>query len=224
LSAARSLEGDETAAHHRVEVSCRRFSCLFTGSASDTLVQLAETEVASMRTLKVLACAAVMVGAVSLVPAESEALLLCDGKRVTVNLAAGQQPTAGSDVIRGTTSRDVIRAGRGNDTICARGGPDTIYGGPGNDKIIAGNGMDGMLGGDGTDRCYGGDGNDAGRSCATLSSARTCAASYPTICVPPPAPDLDCGDIPYYRDFRANEPDPHNFDTNDADHIGCETT
>jgi hypothetical protein len=112
---------------------------------------------------------------------------------------------------------------RGNDRICARGGPDTLYGGPGSDKIIASDGMDGMLGGDGTDRCLGGNGNDAGRSCETLDSARKCAASYPTICVPPPTPDLDCGDIPWYRDFRVNEPDPHNFDIGGAPHVGCET-
>ncbi len=175
-----------------------------------------------MAAWRIVLCAAVAAGAVSLIPAETEAAVLCDGKTVTVNLGAGDRPTAGSDVIRGTTGRDVIQAGRGNDTICALGGPDTIYAGPGNDKIIAGDGLDGMLGSTGTDRCLGGNGNDAGR-CETLDSARTCAASYPGICVPPPDPDLDCGDIPYYRNFTVNEPDPHGFDTTDADHIGCET-
>jgi hypothetical protein len=47
-----------------------------------------------------------------------------------------------------------------------------------------------------------------------------CAAEYPTVCIPPPPPDLDCPDIPY-RNFVALPPDRHNFDT-DNDQIGCE--
>jgi hypothetical protein len=176
-----------------------------------------------MKVWRMLLASAAVTGAVLVVPNPSNAILLCDGQRVTVDLAAGQGPTSGNDVIRGTTARDVIIAGRGNDTICARGGPDTIHGGPGRDKIIAGDGMDAMLGSSGRDRCLGGNGNDAGGRCETLDSARKCASAYPTICVPPPAPDLDCGDIPWYRNFRANPRDPHNFDTNDANHIGCET-
>ena len=92
-----------------------------------------------------LLASAALTGAVLVVPDASNAVLLCDGKRVTVNLAAGQRPTSGNDVIRGTTGREVINAGRGNDTICARGGPDTINAGPGNDKFIASDGMDGMF-------------------------------------------------------------------------------
>jgi hypothetical protein len=38
-----------------------------------------------------------------------------------------------------------------------------------------------------------------------------CAPSYPTVCIPPPPPDLDCGEIPY-RNFTALPPDPHNLD------------
>lgn len=52
-----------------------------------------------------------------------------------------------------------------------------------------------------------------------------CAPSYPTVCIPPPPPDLDCGDIPY-RNFTViytvPSPDPHRFD-GDHDGIGCET-
>ncbi len=47
-----------------------------------------------------------------------------------------------------------------------------------------------------------------------------CAAEYPTVCIPPPPPDLDCSDIPY-RNFVALPPDRHNFDSDD-DHVGCE--
>jgi micrococcal nuclease len=48
-----------------------------------------------------------------------------------------------------------------------------------------------------------------------------CDASYPTVCIAPPPPDLDCGDIPFRR-FRVVPPDPHGFD-GDHDGIGCET-
>ncbi len=48
-----------------------------------------------------------------------------------------------------------------------------------------------------------------------------CDPSYPTVCIPPPPPDLDCGQIPY-RNFVVKQPDPHRFDS-DKDGIGCET-
>jgi hypothetical protein len=48
-----------------------------------------------------------------------------------------------------------------------------------------------------------------------------CHPSYPTVCIPPPPPDLDCGDIPY-RNFAVLPPDPHRFD-GDRDGVGCET-
>lgn len=47
-----------------------------------------------------------------------------------------------------------------------------------------------------------------------------CAAEYPTVCIPPPPPDLNCPDITF-RNFTALPPDRHNFDT-DNDGIGCE--
>jgi endonuclease YncB( thermonuclease family) len=47
-----------------------------------------------------------------------------------------------------------------------------------------------------------------------------CDPSYPTVCIPPPPPDLDCADIPYRR-FPVRPPDPHHFDGG-GDGIGCE--
>jgi hypothetical protein len=51
-------------------------------------------------------------------------------------------------------------------------------------------------------------------------SEQRCEPSYPTVCIPPPPPDLDCGDIPY-RNFVVRPPDPHRLDQ-DGDGIGCE--
>ena len=53
-----------------------------------------------------------------------------------------------------------------------------------------------------------------------ISPSATCDPAYPTVCIPPPPPDLDCGDIPYRR-FVVLAPDPHHFD-GDHDLIGCE--
>jgi micrococcal nuclease len=47
-----------------------------------------------------------------------------------------------------------------------------------------------------------------------------CDPSYPDGCIPPPPPDLDCGDVPY-GGFTVYPPDPHRFD-GDSDGIGCE--
>jgi micrococcal nuclease len=59
----------------------------------------------------------------------------------------------------------------------------------------------------------------------TTTTATNCAPSYPDVCIPPPPPDLDCGQIPY-RNFRVIYnvpfPDPHRFD-GDRDGIGCES-
>lgn len=53
------------------------------------------------------------------------------------------------------------------------------------------------------------------------SRPATCAPEYPTVCIPPPPPDLDCGDIPYRR-FTVLPPDRHRFDA-DKNGIGCES-
>ncbi len=54
-----------------------------------------------------------------------------------------------------------------------------------------------------------------------LPPQEECDPAYPTVCIPSPPPDLDCGDIPY-TNFEVLPPDPHNFD-GDGDGIGCET-
>jgi micrococcal nuclease len=50
--------------------------------------------------------------------------------------------------------------------------------------------------------------------------AGSCDPSYPTVCIPPSPPDLDCGDIPHRR-FQVRPPDPHGFD-GEGDGLGCE--
>jgi micrococcal nuclease len=57
---------------------------------------------------------------------------------------------------------------------------------------------------------------------ATPKTVRgNCDPSYPDVCIPPPPPDLDCGDVPYSR-FRVEGDDPHGFDR-DRDGVGCES-
>jgi hypothetical protein len=58
-----------------------------------------------------------------------------------------------------------------------------------------------------------------GTSPPPLTPSR-CDAAYPTVCIPPPPPDLDCGGV-VFRWFTVLEPDPHRFD-GDHDGIGCE--
>lgn len=48
-----------------------------------------------------------------------------------------------------------------------------------------------------------------------------CSPSYPTVCIPPYPPDLNCGDISFRR-FQVLPPDRHGFD-GDNDGIGCES-
>lgn len=55
----------------------------------------------------------------------------------------------------------------------------------------------------------------------TSPPRKGCDPSYPTVCIPPRPPDLDCPDIPY-TDFAVVGDDPHGFDR-DNDGIGCET-
>jgi micrococcal nuclease len=63
------------------------------------------------------------------------------------------------------------------------------------------------------------------RPIVTPPSRGNCEASYPDVCIPPPPPDLDCGQIAFKR-FRVvyttPSPDPHRFD-GDRDGIGCES-
>ncbi len=53
------------------------------------------------------------------------------------------------------------------------------------------------------------------------ASGGSCDPSYPTVCIPPGPPDLDCGDISFRR-FTVLAPDPHRFDGN-HDGVGCES-
>jgi hypothetical protein len=48
-----------------------------------------------------------------------------------------------------------------------------------------------------------------------------CDPSYPDVCIPPPPPNLSCEDVGFLS-FRVLSPDPHGFDGNDNDGIGCE--
>jgi micrococcal nuclease len=70
----------------------------------------------------------------------------------------------------------------------------------------------------------------AGRGClwqgstgggATGGAGGNCHPSYPTVCIAPPPPDLDCGQIPHRR-FQVVGSDPHRFDS-DGDGVGCES-
>ena len=87
-------------------------------------------------------------------------LEVCNGLRVTVNLADGDRPTNGPDVILGTDGDDVIGAGGGNDTICAGAGNDTINAGDGADTVFGGGGDDIINGGQGQDVIDGNGGDD----------------------------------------------------------------
>jgi hypothetical protein len=55
----------------------------------------------------------------------------------------------------------------------------------------------------------------------TTPTGGTCDPAYPTVCIPPPPPDLDCGEIAF-RNFTVLPPDPHRFDA-DNDGVGCES-
>ena len=53
-------------------------------------------------------------------------------------------------------------------------------------------------------------------------AAGNCDPSYPDVCIPPTPPDLNCGDIAYRR-FTVLPADPHGFDGNNNNGIGCES-
>ena len=54
-----------------------------------------------------------------------------------------------------------------------------------------------------------------------VQSQNQCDSSYPSVCIPPYPPDLDCGEIGFLN-FKVVQPDPHRFD-GDKDGIGCES-
>lgn len=84
----------------------------------------------------------------------------CDGLTVTVDLALGESPTNGADVIQGTSGDDVITAMDGDDIVCGGSGADTINGGPGIDRLFGEEGDDAIFGLDGDDFIDGGAGMD----------------------------------------------------------------
>lgn len=51
--------------------------------------------------------------------------------------------------------------------------------------------------------------------------AAECAPSYPTVCIAPYPPDLDCPDLLPLANFAAVPPDEHGLDA-DNDGIACE--
>ena len=51
--------------------------------------------------------------------------------------------------------------------------------------------------------------------------AGNCDPAYPTVCIPPPPPDLDCPELVPLVNFQVLPPDPHRLDA-DNDGIGCE--
>ncbi len=57
---------------------------------------------------------------------------------------------------------------------------------------------------------------------APTTASGGCDPSYPTVCIPPAPPDLDCGEITFRR-FVVRPPDPHGLDGRDNDGIGCES-
>ena len=95
--------------------------------------------------------------------------IVCQGRPVTVDLAVGDVPTSGHDVVLGTAGNDVVSTGLGNDRVCGLqgndgittgGGRDIVDAGPGRDTVHAGGGKDEILGGPGTDEGFGQAGND----------------------------------------------------------------
>jgi endonuclease YncB( thermonuclease family) len=61
----------------------------------------------------------------------------------------------------------------------------------------------------------------AAQAAASPAARGNCDAAYPDVCIPPPPPAHDGGDITYRR-FRVLAPDPHHFDA-DGNGIGCES-
>jgi hypothetical protein len=65
------------------------------------------------------------------------------------------------------------------------------------------------------------DSADGGRVTPPENGNGDCDASYSTVCIKSPPPDLNCGDI-RHKNFRVTGTDPHGFDR-DNDGIGCES-
>jgi len=74
--------------------------------------------------------------------------------------AGPSQPTAGNDVLTGTSAADTIDGLDGNDSISGLEGADSLIGSAGSDTLIGGGGDDTLDGGTGNDSMAGGLGND----------------------------------------------------------------
>jgi uncharacterized membrane protein YgcG len=68
----------------------------------------------------------------------------------------------------------------------------------------------------------GGGGEDMGEDDDSDGGEDSCHPSYPDNCIPPPPPNLNCDDVDD-TNFRVVGSDPHGFDGNDNDGIGCES-
>ena len=55
----------------------------------------------------------------------------------------------------------------------------------------------------------------------TATRPTNCDPAYPTVCIPPLPPDLDCPELKPLVNFQVLPPDPHKLDA-DKDGIGCE--
>ena len=74
--------------------------------------------------------------------AQVQSLVHGYGIEVTVDIAAGDRPNEGDDVILGTEGADAINALGGRDVICGLGGDDLINAGDGADIVFGGDGDD----------------------------------------------------------------------------------
>ena len=95
--------------------------------------------------------------------------VVCGGRYATVDIRAGESPTADDDVVIGTSGDDWISTSAGDDVVCGFSGDDIISTGSGKDIVFGGAGADliagqgesdVLLGQGGNDRIYGGAGSD----------------------------------------------------------------
>jgi Ca2+-binding RTX toxin-like protein len=139
-----------------------------------------------------------------------------------------------ADFLGGGSGKDVVKAGPGRDRVGGGSGADKLFGQEGNDRLSGRGGNDRLVGGPGNDTCVQGPGRGTIRSCEKPASVLggggggggggdggNCHPSYPTVCIPPPPPDLDCAQV-NATNFTVTGSDPHGFD-GDNDGIGCET-
>lgn len=91
----------------------------------------------------------------------STSALAAAGFATTFTLLNGDyHPTAGNDVLGGSSLSDVLLGQEGNDRITAYGGSDVIYGNAGADLAYGNEGADTIFGGQGSDILLGGQGVD----------------------------------------------------------------